>query len=67
MRTPLAGRLVATDAAVEASAKLHPLGRIGEPDDLTDALALLLDGRRSGWITGQTIAVDGGMSTLRPR
>lgn len=67
VRTPLAARLVATDAAVEASAKLHPLGRIGEPDDLTDALALLLDGRRSGWITGQTIAVDGGMSTLRPR
>lgn len=67
VRTPLAGRLVATEAAVEASAKMHPLGRIGEPDDLTDALAFLLDRRRSAWITGQTIGVDGGLSTLRPR
>ena len=67
VRTPLAGRLVATEQAVEASARMHPLGRIGEPDDLTDALAFLLDRDRSGWVTGQTLSVDGGLSTLRPR
>ena len=61
VRTPLAGRLVATEQAVAASAQLHPLGRIGEPDDLTDALAFLLDRQRSGWVTGQTLAVDGGI------
>ena len=67
VRTPLAGRLVATEAAVSASAEMHPLGRIGEPEDLTDALAFLLDGERSGWVTGQTLSVDGGFSTVRPR
>ena len=67
VRTPLAGRLVATDQAVQASAALHPLGRIGEPEDLTDALAFLLDRERSGWITGQTLSVDGGFATVRPR
>ncbi|WP_412067441.1 SDR family NAD(P)-dependent oxidoreductase [Rubrivirga sp. IMCC43871] len=67
VRTPLAGRLVASDAAVEASAKLHPLGRIGEPEDLTDALAFLLDRDRSAWVTGQTLSVDGGFATVRPR
>lgn len=67
VRTPLAGRLVATEAAVEASAQMHPLGRIGEPDDLTDALAFLLDRTASGWITGQTLGIDGGMSTLKTR
>ncbi|MEM7786426.1 MAG: SDR family oxidoreductase [Bacteroidota bacterium] len=67
VRTPLAGRLVASEAAVEASAAMHPLGRIGEPEDLTDALAFLLDRERSAWVTGQTISVDGGFSTVRPR
>ena len=67
VRTPLAGRLVATEQAVEASAGMHPLGRIGEPEDLTDALAFLLDGARSGWVTGQTLSVDGGFSSVRPR
>lgn len=67
VRTPLAGRLVGSDAAVAASAAMHPLGRIGEPEDLTDALAFLLDRRRSAWITGQTLSVDGGLATVRPR
>ena len=67
VRTPLAGRLVATEAAVEASAQMHPLGRIGEPDDLTEALAFLLDRTASGWVTDQTLGVDGGLSTLQTR
>ena len=67
VRTPLAGRLVATEQAVEASAAMHPLGRIGEPEDLTDALAFLLDSARSAWVTGQTLSVDGGFATVRPR
>lgn len=67
VRTPLAGRLVATDQAVAASAQMHPLGRIGEPEDLTSALAFLLDRGQSGWVTGQTLSVDGGFATVRPR
>ena len=67
VRTPLAGRLVATEAAVEASAAMHPLGRIGEPSDITQAIALLLDRDASGWITGQTLGIDGGLGTLQTR
>ena len=67
VRTPLAGRLVASEQAVAASAAMHPLGRIGEPEDLTDALAFLLDRGRSGWVTGQTLSVDGGFANVRPR
>ena len=67
VRTPLAGRLVATEAAETASAQMHPLGRIGEPGDLVGALALLLDRERAGWITGETISVDGGFAHARPR
>jgi NAD(P)-dependent dehydrogenase (short-subunit alcohol dehydrogenase family) len=67
VRTPLTERLTSSDAAVDASAKMHALGRIGEPDDLVDALHFLLDGGRSGWVTGQTLSVDGGFATVRPR
>jgi NAD(P)-dependent dehydrogenase (short-subunit alcohol dehydrogenase family) len=36
-----------------------PLGRIGQPDDIAGAVRFLL-GPQSGWITGQTLVVDGG-------
>ena len=67
VRTPLAGRLVGSEQAETASAAMHPLGRIGEPEYLTDALAFLLDLQRSGWFTGQTISVDGGFASAKPR
>ncbi len=67
VRTPLTERLTSSDAAVEASAKMHALGRIGEPEDLVDALHFLLYRERSGWVTGQTLSVDGGFATVRPR
>jgi NAD(P)-dependent dehydrogenase (short-subunit alcohol dehydrogenase family) len=37
-----------------------PLSRIGQPDEIAQAVAFLLDGERSGFITGQCIVVDGG-------
>jgi NAD(P)-dependent dehydrogenase (short-subunit alcohol dehydrogenase family) len=45
-------------------AKVMPLGRIGEPDDIAKTIVFLA-GDASSWLTGQTIAVDGG-STIRP-
>lgn len=67
VRTPMSARLTSSAAAEDASAKMHPLGRIGEPDDLVGALRFLLDAERSGWVTGQTLSVDGGFATVRPR
>lgn len=48
---------------VEETAKLTPLGRVGSPEDIAQAVALLLDAR-AHWITGQVITVDGGFSAL---
>ena len=40
---------------------LHPLGRLGEPEDVAH-MALFLISDQASWITGQAIAVDGGFN-----
>jgi NAD(P)-dependent dehydrogenase (short-subunit alcohol dehydrogenase family) len=61
--TALASRLLSTPEKVEAGGKRHPLGRVGEPEDISAMAAFLLSAE-SSWITGQTLAVDGGMSHI---
>jgi len=38
-----------------------PLGRLGQPDDITP-VAVFLASTASSWMTGETIAVGGGFS-----
>lgn len=66
VRTSLSARIVERPAALEASAALHPLGRIGEPEEIAE-MAYYLISSRSGWVTGQVFSVDGGLSRVRPR
>ncbi len=66
VRTPMASRITSNAAAEEASASMHALGRIGEPDDVAPAIAWLL-GTEASWVTGQEIGIDGGLSTVRSR
>jgi len=63
--TPATERIV-NGPSGEASRAMHPLGRLGEPDDVASAIVWLLDASQS-WVTGQVIGVDGGISTVRPR
>lgn len=37
-----------------------PLRRIGRPEEIAQAVAFLLDAERSGFMTGQSVVVDGG-------
>ena len=64
--TPLTARLTQNEASLKASIAMHPLGRLGEPGDIAAAIEFFLD-PRNGWITGQVLAVDGGLSTLKVR
>jgi NAD(P)-dependent dehydrogenase (short-subunit alcohol dehydrogenase family) len=65
-RTPLAAKLTANETMAKAIAALHPIPRLGEPEDAA-ALAAFLLSSQAGWITGQVIGVDGGRSTLRTK
>jgi NAD(P)-dependent dehydrogenase (short-subunit alcohol dehydrogenase family) len=46
-------------AFLERSKATHPLGRPGQPDDVV-GLILFLASDRASWMTGETIAIDGG-------
>ena len=39
----------------------HPLGRLGQPRDI-GAAAVYLASEESGWMTGQNLVIDGGLS-----
>lgn len=62
--TALANRILSSPERKEASAKRHPLNKVGEASDIASMAEFLLS-EKSGWITGQIIGIDGGMSTLR--
>ena len=62
--TPLAGRLLATPEKKEASGQRHPLKRVGEAAEIAEMGAFLLS-NKTGWMTGQVIGLDGGMSRAR--
>ena len=59
VRTPIHGKN--SDKLMEDMAKLHPLGVVGEPEDIAYA-ALFLASDEARWITGVVLPVDGGIS-----
>ncbi|MGH3519109.1 MAG: SDR family oxidoreductase [Haloechinothrix sp.] len=63
VRTQLARAL--WESREEHLSAVMPLGRIGEPEDIAKA-AVFLAGDDSGWITGQSLIVDGG-AMIRPQ
>jgi NAD(P)-dependent dehydrogenase (short-subunit alcohol dehydrogenase family) len=52
------------DGRAEGAAA-HPLKRVGLPADIASVLLFLVTDL-AGWMTGQTLVVDGGMFTVDP-
>lgn len=46
-------------AFLERGKTTHPLGRVGEPEEIAGAICWLLNDE-AGWITGATLPIDGG-------
>jgi NAD(P)-dependent dehydrogenase (short-subunit alcohol dehydrogenase family) len=62
-RSKMSSAIVNNEAALKASCKMHPLGRIGEPEEVARAIAWFLSPDQ-GWVTGQVLGIDGGLSSL---
>lgn len=61
VRTPMAQALLGDVVRRDRLVSMHPLGRLGEPEDIAMAV-LFLASDESRWITGTSLVVDGGFS-----
>ncbi len=62
--TPLADKLLNNESKLKASEDRHPLKRIGSSAEIAELAAFLLSDN-AGFITGQIIKVDGGISSVK--
>ena len=62
--TPLGNRFLNTPEKLEQMQKRNPLRKVGTPADVANAILFLLL-EDSSWVTGQVMAIDGGMNTLK--
>lgn len=62
--TPLASQLLSNEEKRKQLADRNPLKRIGKVEDIVE-MSLFLTSDKASYISGQIIAVDGGMNTLK--
>jgi NAD(P)-dependent dehydrogenase (short-subunit alcohol dehydrogenase family) len=66
VRTKMTEQIWSNETAAAGSVAMHPLGRLGEPEDIASLIAWLLQ-PANDWVTGQIIAADGGLAHVRGR
>ena len=58
------GWINTTDNVIDgADATQQPVGRVGKPEDIAEMVMFLCSGK-AGFITGENICIDGGMTKL---
>jgi NAD(P)-dependent dehydrogenase (short-subunit alcohol dehydrogenase family) len=63
VKTDFARALWDSEAGERRAQETTPLRRHGEPDDIAGA-AVFLASRAGAWTTGQTIVIDGGVTSV---
>ena len=64
--TNMTSSITGNESSRKVSEGMHALGRLGKPDDVARAIEFFLK-PENNWITGQILAVDGGLSNIRPK
>jgi NAD(P)-dependent dehydrogenase (short-subunit alcohol dehydrogenase family) len=54
-----------SEEALDEMSVVHPIGRIGRPEEIANAVAWLFSDR-SSYYTGQSLVLDGGLTAQRP-
>jgi len=65
IRTDMLRQVIGSDAALDQMADVHPVHRLGLPEDVADAVAWLFS-EYSSYYTGQSLVLDGGLTAQRP-
>lgn len=65
-QTRLTQKLTANETSKSYSQAMHALGCLGETHHIANMIEFLLN-PENNWITGQTFAVDGGLSRVMPK
>jgi NAD(P)-dependent dehydrogenase (short-subunit alcohol dehydrogenase family) len=65
IRTELLLGVFGTEEALDKMSAVHPIGRIGQPEEIADAVVWLFSDR-SSYYTGQSLTLDGGLTAQRP-
>lgn len=66
IKSKLTQKICDSETSLAASSQLHAINRPGTPEEVASAITWLLNPENK-WITGQTIGVDGGLSSVVPR
>jgi NAD(P)-dependent dehydrogenase (short-subunit alcohol dehydrogenase family) len=64
VRSPMSAPYL-TDEVLSGARRFNPVGRVGEPEDIGNAVAWLLR-EQSSYVTGAVIPVDGGQTAVLP-
>lgn len=64
--TPAAAAMTSNANVRAFSERMHPLGRLGEADEVASLAAWMLS-EEASWMTGEVISLDGGMGSVLPK